>query len=123
MFWDFVLCAFCIHVLDVRYVGLYFYVLGLCYVPSICRYKTLYIIGGQHDELCPFWQPARSIFTVLLCYVCFFRANKLSLSLFCNQGPKVRTNKDTTDRLVAIQLREFTCHIRMKSVLPATWQR
>ena len=44
--------------------------------PSICvRYKTLYIIGGQHDGLCPFWQPARSIFTVLLCDVCFFRAN------------------------------------------------
>ena len=30
------------------------------------------VIGGQHDGLCPFWQPARSIFTVLLCHVCFF---------------------------------------------------
>jgi len=56
----------------------------VCYVPSIglcVRYKTLYIIGGQHDGLCPFWPPARSIFTVLLCHVCFSRANKLSLSL------------------------------------------
>ena len=55
----------------------------LCYVPSIyicVRCKTLCITGGQHDGLCPFWQPARSIFTVLLCCV-FFRANKLSLSL------------------------------------------
>jgi len=60
-----------------------------------------------------------SLFCYAMCV--FFRANKLSL--FCNQGPKVRTNKDTTDRLVATQLRELTCHIRMKSVLPATWQR
>ena len=63
---------------------LYFYVLGLSVMSlSICvRYKTLYIIGGQHDGLCPFWQPARSIFTVLLCHVCFFeQINSLSLSL------------------------------------------
>ena len=64
--------------------GLYFYVLGLCvmsllYVGLCVRCKTLCIIGGQHDGLCPFWQPARSIFTVLLCCV-FSRANKLSLS-------------------------------------------
>jgi len=63
--------------------GLYFYVLGLCVMSLlyICvRCKTLCIIGGQRDGLCPFWQPARSIFTVLLCCV-FSRANKLSLSL------------------------------------------
>jgi len=49
---------------------------------SICvRCKTLYIIGGQHDGLCPFWQPARSIFTVLLCCVFFKQINSLSLSL------------------------------------------
>ena len=46
----------------------------LCYVPYICmcvRCKTLCIIGGQHDGLCLFWQPARGIFTVLLCCVFF----------------------------------------------------
>ena len=43
------------------------------------RCKTLCIIGGQHDGLCPFWQPARSIFTVFYA-VYFFQANKLSLS-------------------------------------------
>ena len=67
MFWDFVLCAFCIHVLDVRRVRCMSLLLcfgTFCYVPSICvRHKTL---CGQHDGLCPFWQPARSIFTVLL---------------------------------------------------------
>ena len=61
MFWDFVLCPF--------------------YVYVCVRCKTLCIIGGQHDGLCPFWQPARSIFTVLLC----FRANKLSLWLQYNR--------------------------------------
>ena len=78
LFWDFVLCAFCcIYVLDVRCRSLLLCFGTFCYVPSICvRYKTLYIIGGQHDGLCLFWQPARSIFTVLLCHVCFFRANK-----------------------------------------------
>ena len=45
------------------------------------RCKTLCIIGGQHDGLCPFWQPARSIFTVFYA-VCFFeQINSLSLSL------------------------------------------
>ena len=37
-------------------------------------------VCGQHDGLCPFWQPARSIFTVLLCCVFFFeQINPLSL--------------------------------------------
>jgi len=43
------------------------------------RCKTLCIIGGQHDGLCPFWQTARSIFTVLLRCVFFFeQINSLS---------------------------------------------
>ena len=87
--WSLLLCfgSLCyvpsIHVLDVRCVrcvrcmldvGLYLYVLGVCVMSLlyVCvRCKTLCIIGGQHDGLCLFWQPARGIFTVLLCCVFF----------------------------------------------------
>jgi len=87
--WSLLLCfgSLCyvpsIHVLDVRCVrcvrcmldvGLYLYVLGVCVMSLlyVCvRCKTLCIIGGQHDGLCLFWQPVRSIFAVLLCCVFF----------------------------------------------------
>jgi len=59
--------------------SLYFYVLGLSvmsllYVLDIRRYISQ--VASMMDCVL-----SGSIFTVLLCHVCFFRANKLSLSL------------------------------------------
>ena len=47
----------------------------------VCGCVCVLDVRRYDDELCPFWQAARSIFTVLLCCVFFFdQINTLSLS-------------------------------------------